>query len=130
MKPLGKHRNTEVLTTKDCNGRHMVRCLDCGIYAHATEIPTAESHLIMTACAPECKNCNNLRRSYDGRPAVPIRGSCNTILHVCPYDGNKWWQANDHFHLWQRVTDPEEWEILLREKNEKMLRAGIPMALL
>ncbi len=97
----------------------MVRCLDCGTYAHAIDISTAEIHLAMTACAPNCTNCNSLRHSYDRKPAVPEGGNCNDILHECPHDGNRWWQSNDHFHLWQQVTDLREWEGLLREYGKK-----------
>lgn len=118
MKSIGEHQRTEVAAEKDINGRFMVGCLDCGIYAHASDIPIAETHLAITACAPNCANCKSLRDSYNRKPAVPKGGSCNDILHVCPNDGIKWWQSNDYFHLWQEVTDPKEWESLCRQYGQ------------
>ncbi len=116
MKAIGQHQRTEV-SGKDVNGLCMVGCLDCGTYAHAVDVASAEKDLAATTCAPDCSNCNGLRHSCDKRPAVPIGGTCNTILHTCPKDGNKWWQFNSFFHLWQQVTRPREWEILLQEQR-------------
>jgi len=68
----------------------------------------------------ECSNCEALEHSHDQRPAVPIGGSCNDILHECPLDGQKWWQYNDHFHLWQRVESNRQWESLKEELRNPM----------
>jgi hypothetical protein len=59
-----------------------------------------------------CSNCEALEHSHDRKPAVPLRGSCNDILHECPLCKQKWWQINTHFHLWQRVKTDQEWESL------------------
>jgi hypothetical protein len=117
MKAIGEHKRTEA-AGKDINGREMVICYDCEASAHARDIPTAESQLSQVKCVTNCQNCKNLRSSHTKKPAVPIGGDCNTMLHVCPNDGNRWWQSNDYFHLWQQVTDPKEWEILLRQEPD------------
>jgi len=112
MEAIGQHKHTEISERKDINGLSMVSCRDCGACAHAIDVLTAKHDLAMTLCAPDCENCNNLRHSYDRNPAVPLDGTCNTILHVCPNDGNRWWQSNGHFHLWKQVTSPGEWDTL------------------
>lgn len=90
----------------DINHRPMIICRVCGTCAHS------EEDLEKTACNPECENCKALRRSHSRKPAVPIRGRCNDRLHICPNDKNRWWQSNDHFHLWQQVTSDSEWKSL------------------
>lgn len=91
----------------DINRRPMIVCGICRVCAHS------EEDLEKTACNPNCRNCEALRHSYDGKPAVPIGGSSNSRTHICPNDGNRWWQSNNHFHLWQQVTSDREWESLL-----------------
>ena len=51
----------------------------------------------------DCANCESLEKSTDRHPAVPLGGSCTDVLHICPNDGQRWWQMNTFFHLWQRV---------------------------
>jgi len=114
MKAIGDHKRTECIG-EDINRLQIVVCRDCGTDAHAVDIPTAEKDLATIKCAPDCENCKKLRHSFDGAPAVPIGGSCNTKLHVCPYDGNRWWQFNGHFHLWKQVTAPSEWDNLQKQ---------------
>ena len=109
MEAIGRHKRTEI-------SERMVRCLDCEVCAHAIDIISAKADLAATKCATNCENCKNLRHSYDGKPAVPLGGTCNTVLHVCPNDGNKWWQSNGFFHLWQQVTSQTKWVILLRQE--------------
>jgi hypothetical protein len=118
MKTIGKHQRTEV-AGKDLNDYWMVYCLDCETYAHAADVSSAETDLAATACAPNCNNCKNLRHSHAEKPAVPIRGSCIDILHVCPNDGNRWWQFNTYFHPWKQVTDTKEWESLNRNNSRE-----------
>jgi hypothetical protein len=115
MKAIGQHKRTKH-SGEDINRLQMVRCLDCEADSHAIDIPTAEKNLAEVKCAPDCENCKSLRHSYSKKPAVPIDGDCNTILHTCPNDGNRWWQTNGHFHLWKQVTDQEMWKILLRRE--------------
>jgi hypothetical protein len=97
---------------RDINGRTMVRCDRCETIAHAVDEATARADLVKTSCAPYCLNCRNLRESHNGRPTRPEGGSVNQRLHVCSRDNNRWWQSNDHFHLWQQVTSDEEWRVL------------------
>lgn len=56
-----------------------------------------------------CENCDRLDHSCDTKPAVPDGGTCNDILYVCPC-GQRWWQYNTHFHLWQRANTDRQWE--------------------
>lgn len=112
MEIAGTHQNVERLDQRDINGLAMVTCRDCGTFAHAHDHDAAVKDLGRTECSANCVNCNNLRRSGSHRPAVPIRGDCNTLLHVCPNDGNRWWQTNGHFHQWKQVTNDREWESL------------------
>lgn len=113
---LGDHKRAEVVDCEDCNGRVMVKCNDCGTYAHAFSEREAIEDLSKCKCVRYCSNCKNLRNSNERKPAIPVGGTCNDILHVCPNDGNRWWQANNHFHHWQQVTSDREWESL---KNQK-----------
>lgn len=124
MKKLGSHEHAELVEGLDCNGRVMVRCNDCQTCAHAWKLEDAEADLAKTACSPSCQNCAALRRSYDKAPAVPEGGSCTDMLHVCPFDGNRWWQGNDHWHLWQQVTSDREWETLLSWQANPVLVDG------
>lgn len=112
METIGSHRNTEVYAQKDVNQRFMVNCRDCGTCAHAYELLEAKADLAKTPCISYCENCNNLRDSSDRKPGVPLGGNCNTVLHVCPHDGRKWWQSNTHYHMWQQVTSEREWNSL------------------
>lgn len=116
MRIIGKHQRVEDIGL-DRNNLEMVICRDCNACAHAKDIPTAELDLRTTACAPNCENCKNLRRSSPTRPGVPIGGDCNTRLHICPHDGNHWWQTNSHFHLWSQVTSMNEWALLNRSQE-------------
>lgn len=112
METAGEHTKVERLEQKDINGRLMVVCRSCDTFAHAHTHKEAVDDLSTTSCAPNCANCKSLSNSNDRAPAVPLRGSCNDVLHVCPNDGNRWWQMNTHFHLWQRVTSDREWQSL------------------
>lgn len=58
-----------------------------------------------------CRKCERLEKSTDTRPAVPDGGTCNDILYYCPC-GQRWWQYNTYFHLWQCVNNDAEWEAL------------------
>jgi hypothetical protein len=114
---VGIHFDVTVLEGKDINGRFMIRCNVCGTYAHHWNKDQGIKDLEKCACNPNCQNCKALRNSGDTRPAVPENGSCNDRLHTCPYDGNRWWQANNHFHHWQQVTNPDEWNVLQKENS-------------
>lgn len=118
MKAIGSHHRTELSDSKDVNGRYMVTCRDCETCAHAYQVEDAEADLASAPCVSNCDNCNKLRRSYDDAPAVPLGGTCNTVLHICPNDGRRWWQSNTHFHLWQQVTDDREWDGLHRQQSD------------
>lgn len=115
MEFFGSHRHAEHLPGKDVNGRYMVICRDCGACAHHYDKDQAARNLRNWNCSADCTNCKSLMYSHDRSPAVPVGGSCNDKLHRCPNDGNRWWQTNTHFHLWQAVTDNKEWEILQQE---------------
>ncbi len=107
----GPHQRVEVLGTHDCNGLTMVTCRDCKTTAHAIDELHAKANLAKVACSPDCANCKALRDSYQEQPALPAGAEdYDGLLHVCPHDGNRWWQSNRHFHLWQQVTDDGEWE--------------------
>ncbi len=71
----------------------------------------------------KCSNCEALSKSNSTKPAVPMNGTCNDILHECPLDGQKWWQMNTHFHLWQKVKDDKQWEAL-REDLRRPVQSG------
>lgn len=88
----------------DINHFAMVICGVCG--THAKD----EEDLAKTPCNPRCTNCQNLRHSHAKRPAVPSGGDVFDRLHVCPNDNNRWWQFNNHYHLWKQVTSEAEWE--------------------
>jgi hypothetical protein len=96
----------------DINGFAMVVCGVCHTRADC------EEDLARVRCNAHCQNCKNLRRSNDEKPAVPAGGSSIHVLHVCPYDGNRWWQSNTHFHLWQQVTRDSEWDSLLNPSSD------------
>ena len=125
MEAIGPHRNAEVCAEKDVNQRFMVRCHECGTFAHAYELSEAKADLADSPCISDCENCNNLSNSFDGKPAVPLMGSCNSVLHVCPHDGRRWWQSNTYYHLWQQVTSRTEWEVLLRTQAQSPRRCGL-----
>jgi hypothetical protein len=114
---VGPHQNVEKLSRKDINGRHMVMCWDCSTSAHAFDEAEAVADLSKVSCSPDCVNCNSLNHSCTSKPAVPFGGTCNDRLHVCPNDGNRWWQTNGHFHLWQQVTSDREWEAIRNPRN-------------
>mgnify|MGYP001566837222 FL=1 len=124
MTPTGPHRYTEE-AGKDVNGRYMIICRDCKTDAHAYTVLEAYDDLAVTACEPNCENCKSLRHSYDGKPAVPIGGTCNIILHICSNDGNRWWQSNTYYHLWNQVTSSREWEGLQKELRSPSNRQGL-----
>lgn len=111
---IGTHGQVEILDRKDVNGRFMVKCNVCKTYAHAYSEEQAVEDLRGCSCSPNCLNCENLRKSGVTSPAVPVGGACNDKVHVCPNDGNRWWQANGHFHSWQQVTNDQEWETIKR----------------
>jgi hypothetical protein len=108
----GPHINVEISSTRDINGLCMVTCRVCGTCAHAVDEKQAMVDLAKTKCSSNCENCKSLRASYDGKPAVPLGGTCNDVNHVCPNDGNRWWQYNTHFHLWKQVTANSEWNVI------------------
>jgi hypothetical protein len=118
----GPHEKVEIIDEKDVNGRFMVKCNICRTFAHAYEKDQAIKDLEKCSCSPNCCNCANLRHSSSKGPAVPVNGNSYDRLHVCPYDGNRWWQANSHFHLWQQVTSDEEWRILNKESAPEWIR--------
>ncbi len=105
---VGDHPDVEDLGRSDCNGQSMLRCNRCQTFTRNKE-HFAESSV---PCELNCQNCKNLSKSHSGAPAVPNGGDCNTILYTCRRCGRRWWQTNGYFHLWQQVTDPEEWRIL------------------
>lgn len=106
---VGQHPKVEDLEQCDVNGRPMFRCSHCHTFTRAKE-HFAE---VSVPCVFDCENCRALSGSCTRRPAVPEGGDCNTILYTCPHDGRRWWQTNAHFHLWQQVTDPAQWDILV-----------------
>ena len=113
---IGPHAEVEDLGRADVNGRPMFMCNVC----HTFTRDFTHFAGFSVPCIPEggCKNCDALSHSHAGAPAVPLGGNCNTILHECPNDGRRWWQFNDYFHLWQQVTNPREWLVLLQERLE------------
>ena len=115
MKTAGEHKNVRD-AGKDINRLSMVICNDCGACAHARDEEQALKDLATTRCAPDCQNCKSLRYSFDGRPAVPVGGSSITTFHICPYDGNRWWQYNTYYHLWKQATSDIEWRVLTRSR--------------
>jgi len=104
---VGKHV-VQDLETRDINGLPMFQCQVCETFTRAPE------HFHNAACVLNCRNCNSLRGSTQEQPALPAGGDPYILLHTCPDDGNRWWQFNDHFHLWKQVTDPDEWAVLVR----------------
>jgi hypothetical protein len=124
MEIAGPHQQVERLDRADINGLRMVMCRICNTFAHAHTDDDAVRDLGNTNCSPDCENCKRLRHSYDGAPAVPTGGSCNDELHVCPNDGNRWWQTNSHFHLWKQVTHDREWEVLNRPRERCSEESG------
>ena len=107
----GSHTQVENIGM-DINSLTMVSCRVCEACAHAFSQEEALQDLSQTVCFPGCENCNNLRHSCDSKPAVPKGGRCNDRLHICPFEGNIWWQFNTHFHLWKQVTSGAEWKAL------------------
>jgi hypothetical protein len=105
---IGAHREVVDLEDKDVNGRPMYRCNSCSTFTRDPD-HFKEAHV---PCIPfdACPNCKALKGSFDRQPAVPEGGTCNDVLHICPFDGRRWWQGNGHFHMWQQVTDIREWE--------------------
>ena len=63
---------------------------------------------------PVCKECSSLEHSHSKKPAVPNGGDCQDLIHLCISCGRRWWQFNNHFHLWKHVTSKAEWNILRR----------------
>ncbi len=110
---IGEHQHTSG-GSRDVNGFTMVMCYDCGVAAHEIDQPTAEANLARAKCSKDCENCNNLRESNERAPTVPEGGRCNDLLHTCPRCGNRWSQSNTHFHMWDSVTNDQQWELLKR----------------
>ena len=106
----GDHYNVLADGRTDINGRIIVICHDCSASGHAVTEEQALLDLATARCAPYCFNCKALRHSHDRKPAVPVDGSVTDLIHVCPFDGNRWWQYNTHWHLWKHVTSGSEWE--------------------
>ncbi len=111
---IGRHEGVRDCG-RDINGRIMLACDTCGVFAHSYADPFED--LKKTSCNPNCWNCKALRESSTRSPAVPIRGTCNDTLHTCPFDGNRWWQSNSHFHMWHQVTSDSEWDALLNPQH-------------
>ncbi len=103
---IGAHLDVRDLQQRDVNQRPMFECFVCKTFTRNKD------HFQDIACSPNCKNCEALRRSNKEKPAWPEGETSRTLLYTCPHEGNRWWQSNDHYHLWQQVTDPEEWQTL------------------
>jgi hypothetical protein len=73
-----------------------------------------------------CSYCKPFEHSHDEKPAVPIGGSCHDFSYVCRYCGRRWWQYNDHYHLWKHVTNRDEWEEIRRQQILKDAGYGFP----
>lgn len=71
----------------------------------------------------ECTVCEAFHNSCDTKPAVPHRGSCNDLVHLCTACGRRWWQYNDHYHLWKHVTSEQEWDAVRRQSI--LMKAGL-----
>lgn len=56
-----------------------------------------------------CEDCYKINNSYSEHPFVPPFGSVDDKTYVCRC-GQKWWQFNDHFHLWSMVNDNSTFE--------------------
>lgn len=52
-----------------------------------------------------CEKCKHIGESYDGKPFIPVGGSCNAPVYACSC-GEKWWQYNTYYHLWRSI--PQE----------------------
>ena len=87
----------------DINKLTMVYCSNCKSITRGIAEEKALEKMAIDRCVPNCKNCENLRNSYRGAPAVPTGGSCNDSDHACPNCGKKWWQYNRHYHFWGQV---------------------------
>jgi len=98
----GEHKNV-TNNGSDVNGRDMMHCRDCGSTINTFGEEPGLNALAKFKCMPDCENCNGLRGSYSGGPAVPLGGDCNTTYHTCPICGAKWWQFNTYYHLWAQV---------------------------
>lgn len=57
-----------------------------------------------------CPICEKAQGSYDEKPFLPPRGTVHDGTFVCTC-GQRWWQYNDHFHLWSKIDskDDETW---------------------
>lgn len=119
MDIIGGHQRAEVLEGKDVNGLYMVVCRDCETCAHANTIEKARADLSRTPCTKDCENCKALKHSTDTKPAVPLEGTCNDVLHTCPNDNTTWWQFNTHYHLWKQVTSHAEFTSLRRDYPQR-----------
>ncbi len=64
----------------------------------------------------KCNTCEPLSKSYSEKPGVPKGGHINDFSHTCKDCGRRWWQSNDHYHLWQHVKNPIEWESIRRQQ--------------
>ncbi len=117
-------KTIRTLAGTDVNGRVMVECTTCKNIARAVDETQAKADLATTSCNPGCANCQRLRQSASTAPAVPTGGTCNDHLHTCPNDGNRWWQSNTHFHLWQQVTSQHEWQVLQKPPRSEEEAGG------
>ena len=99
MPTAGEHKQV-INKGFDINGYTMVYCVECKSTTRGVSEEKALEKMTIDRCVPNCKNCENLRSSHDGAPAVPTGGSCNDSHHTCPHCGKRWWQFNKHFHLW------------------------------
>lgn len=98
----GEHKNV-INNGRDVNGRDMMHCQNCQSTINTFGEENGLRALAKFKCVPNCQNCKNFRHSHEGNPAVPPGGSCNDAYHVCPICGARWWQFNNHFHLWAQV---------------------------
>lgn len=55
-----------------------------------------------------CEKCTEVQEGSTKKPFCPPRGTVNDLSYRAPC-GKMWLQFNQHYHLWQPVTD-KEWE--------------------
>jgi len=117
MKAIGGHERTESETINN-GSRVAVTCLDCGSCSVEETLSAAEEFLAQAKCVPDCQNCQNLRYSHRDRPAVPINGTRDMTLYVCPNEGNKWHQYNKSEASWQQIMNPAQWSTLVGQEDK------------
>ncbi len=68
---------------------------------------------------PSCNTCEPLEHSHRSKPGVPPGGNRYDLSYLCPVCGRRWWQYNDHFHLWKHVKNQHEWDSIRRTQIYK-----------